>query len=82
MINDDPSAEEMSRVNEALAPVRDPGPEVVAKILDGLEQFSDPPVEVARKARRLRAHIDALNDRIEELEGEAEDARVERDLAS
>jgi hypothetical protein len=47
-----------------MSDVRDPGPEAVDKILDGLEEFVDPPAEVARKARRLRAHIKALRQAI------------------
>lgn len=40
--------------------VRDPGPEVVDKILDDLEECKWSPADVARQARRLRAHIEAL----------------------
>jgi hypothetical protein len=62
MTDDLPSTEQQEQANEALAPQRDPGPAVVDKILDGLEEFADPPAEVARKARRLRAHIAALRE--------------------
>lgn len=51
-------------MNEA----RDPGPETADKILDDLESYELQPTEVARQARRLRAHIWALRDRIEDLE--------------
>lgn len=50
-----------------MAEVQDPGPEVADKILDGLENFVDPPTEVARKARRLRAHIEALRAQLDDL---------------
>jgi hypothetical protein len=40
--------------------VTDPGPEAVDKILDSLETFKWSPTDVARQARRLRAHIEAL----------------------
>jgi hypothetical protein len=40
--------------------VRDPGPEIVDKILDELEECKWSPTDVARQARRLRAHIEAL----------------------
>lgn len=42
--------------------VRDPGRAAADKILDGLEDFSHQPADVARQARRLRAHIDVLRD--------------------
>jgi hypothetical protein len=38
----------------------DPGAEIVDKILDELEASKWSPAEVARQARRLRAHIEAL----------------------
>lgn len=53
---------ERSRCRCQRADVRDPGREAADKILDGLEEFVDPPAEVARKARRLRAHIEALRE--------------------
>lgn len=43
---------------------RDPGREVADKILDDLEQLSLQPTEVARQARRLRAHIVRLREQL------------------
>lgn len=40
--------------------VKDPGPATADKILDDLEGYELQPTEVARQARRLRAHIAAL----------------------
>jgi predicted ribonuclease YlaK len=40
--------------------VRDPGAQIADKILDDLEALDLQPTEVARQARRLRAHIEAL----------------------
>lgn len=48
-----------------MSDVRDPGPENVDKILDDLEDLRRPPTEVARQARRLRAHIAALRARVQ-----------------
>lgn len=42
----------------------DPGPETVDKILDDLEEARWSPAEVARQARRLRAHIEGLRARV------------------
>lgn len=43
-----------------MSDVRDPGPVIVDKILRDLEDLVSPPTEVARQARRLRAHIEGL----------------------
>lgn len=40
--------------------VRDPGPEAVDRLLNDLEEKVWNPTDVARAARRLRAHILAL----------------------
>ena len=47
----------------------DPGPETVDKILTDLEECRWSPADVARQARRLRAHIEALRVRAAEIEG-------------
>jgi hypothetical protein len=47
--------------------VRDPGPEVVDKILGELEECKWSPTDVARQARRLRAHIEALRTKVDRL---------------
>lgn len=50
-----------------MSEVRDPGPEAADKILDGLEDYKWAPTDVARQARRLRAHIDELRAQIDAL---------------
>lgn len=47
--------------------VRDPGPEAADRILSDLEELDHQPTEVARQARRLRAHIEGLRAHIREL---------------
>jgi hypothetical protein len=55
---------ERSRCRCQRTEVADPGPEAVDKILDSLETFKWSPTDVARQARRLRAHIEALRARV------------------
>lgn len=48
----------------------DPGPKIVDRILDDLEEMSWPPATVARQARRLRAHIEGLRAQISNSEND------------
>lgn len=60
--------EQHAALNDALAPQSDPGPEVADKILRDLEELELQPKDVARNARRLRAHIEALREPAEFLD--------------
>lgn len=50
-----------------MAEIRDPGPEAVEKIFEDLEGLELQPAVVARHARRLRAHVEALREEIDRL---------------
>ena len=55
------------RDEEEQQPMRDPGPEAVDRMLNDMEEKAWAPTDVARFARRLRAHIAALRAQIAEL---------------
>ena len=52
---------------------KDPGPATVDKILCDLEGLILPPTDVARQARRIRAHVEALWAEVERLRNIAND---------
>lgn len=50
--------------SQIVAEVRDPGPDAVDRLLVDMEELILKPTDVARSARRLRAHIQTLRAKI------------------